>query len=174
MTHAFHRLTFTLATVGLLGLSACPGDDSSTTSDTNPTTTTGPATGPGTTEAPPDTTTDTPDTTTDEPGTTTETPGTTTDEPGTSGDTTAGETGGELQCADVAMDMDCANADPATCACMGCVDDGMCTEEDDCVCADCAAEDFCGPKACEDDGECHPFIEGCACADCAGHPLCAG
>jgi hypothetical protein len=81
---------------------------------------------------------------------------------------------GELMCNDAAvMDPGCAVGDASSCACQGCVLDGMCTLEDDCVCGECADDGFCGdPENCNDDGMCDPYNEGCACADCAGHPQC--
>ena len=57
---------------------------------------------------------------------------------------------------------------------VGCLDDGMCTLEDDCVCTDCDADMFCSdPANCVDDGMCDAFNEGCVCADCASHPECS-
>ncbi|MCA9636758.1 MAG: hypothetical protein KC420_12085 [Myxococcales bacterium] len=81
---------------------------------------------------------------------------------------------GELMCNDEAlMGSSCTVGDPSTCTCAGCVLDGMCTLEDDCVCGECAGDAFCGDVAnCANDGLCDPYNEGCACADCASHPQC--
>ncbi|MBC8070776.1 MAG: hypothetical protein IAG13_20790 [Deltaproteobacteria bacterium] len=65
-------------------------------------------------------------------------------------------------------------ADPADdCVCVGCNDDGVCSDDDDCVCTDCDDTDFCLPSDCNGDSVCDPFFEGCACADCCPHPQCA-
>ncbi len=61
--------------------------------------------------------------------------------------------------------------DDSTCSCVGCVDDGLCDINDDCVCGECETDAFCASN-CNDDGACSPFVEGCSCGDCVGHPLC--
>jgi hypothetical protein len=53
---------------------------------------------------------------------------------------------------------------------VGCVDDGVCTPDDDCVCADCSATENC--NYCPNDSVCEPYYEGCACADCSGETEC--
>ena len=54
----------------------------------------------------------------------------------------------------------------------GCLEDGVC-EDDDCVCTDCDADDFCSdPLNWVDDGECDAYNEGCVCTDCLEHPEC--
>ncbi|MEZ4447494.1 MAG: hypothetical protein R3B72_50930 [Polyangiaceae bacterium] len=57
---------------------------------------------------------------------------------------------------------------------VGCLVDGVCTIDDDCVCADCDTDPACSdPTNCTDDNVCDPFREGCVCADCAtSHPEC--
>lgn len=56
---------------------------------------------------------------------------------------------------------------------VGCVDDGTCSLDDDCVCSDCDADDFCSdPANCVDDGMCNAYTEGCVCADCSEHEQC--
>ena len=56
---------------------------------------------------------------------------------------------------------------------VGCMDDGMCTLDDDCVCSDCDADEFCSdPMNCIDDGQCDAFSEGCVCDDCKQHEEC--
>ncbi|MBW2453176.1 MAG: hypothetical protein JRI68_01635 [Deltaproteobacteria bacterium] len=73
----------------------------------------------------------------------------------------------------------CDVADQNGCACEGCTYDGICFEAgqqlaDDCVCGDCATDDYCSnPANCADDGICDPYFEGCVCADCAAHPACS-
>lgn len=164
--------TVSFLTLGLLTLTACPGDDTGTTAggsagstsaatttenatDTNPMMTTEVATGSGsadTTEGP-GSTTDTPGTTTDMPGTTTDTPGTTTDEPGT----TTGGMGGA--CEPDAADDDCAM----------CVKNLCCTELEACqLDAGCTCFQECAQK--------NPGIPGaiqCG-TDCMVNPLGAG
>ena len=57
---------------------------------------------------------------------------------------------------------------------VGCLVDGFCTLDDDCVCADCDTDPYCSdPTNCTNDNVCDPFHEGCVCADCAmTHPEC--
>lgn len=101
-------------TLGLaLGLSACAGDDSGTTTASNATTTgNGTTASPGTGTDSPATGTD-PDTTADPPGTTGD-PGTTADPPGTTGEPpgTTGEppgTTGELDACGMCVQDNCAD-----------------------------------------------------------------
>jgi hypothetical protein len=63
---------------------------------------------------------------------------------------------------------------PCAKAPVGCVDDGVCTAEDDCTCPDCAADFVCNPgaSACPADGVCTAYYEGCSCPDCAATPAC--
>jgi hypothetical protein len=56
---------------------------------------------------------------------------------------------------------------------VGCVDDGVCNEQDDCTCADCHEESGCR-TTCSMATFCVPFYEGCACSVCASRPECAG
>ncbi len=54
-----------------------------------------------------------------------------------------------------------------------CTDDGVCGQEDDCVCPECDDDLFCrDPENCENDGICREFEEGCVCEDCAEIPRC--
>ncbi len=79
----------------------------------------------------------------------------------------------ELMCSDAIGAAECTVGDEASCACVGCVNDGMCTLEDDCVCGECAMDGFCSdPANCNEDGQCDPYNEGCGCIDCSGHPQC--
>jgi hypothetical protein len=57
---------------------------------------------------------------------------------------------------------------------VGCVNDGVCTPEDDCTCPDCAQDFVCNPggAGCPTDGVCSAYYEGCSCPDCAGTPAC--
>jgi hypothetical protein len=48
----------------------------------------------------------------------------------------------------------------------------MCAIEEDCVCADCDADGFCGNPDCNLDGVCEVYLEGCACADCFAVEAC--
>ncbi|MCC6521796.1 MAG: hypothetical protein IT373_03975 [Polyangiaceae bacterium] len=84
---------------------------------------------------------------------------------GTGGAGTGGGAGGAGLVCDDAGDPNC--SDPLPCLCEGCVDDGNCGANEDCICADCSG--ICG---CLDDGVCSPFYESCGCVDCALHPLC--
>jgi len=69
----------------------------------------------------------------------------------------------------------CTDPTPGNCVCVGCVDDGVCTIDDDCTCADCANDFVCGGTIfCLTDGVCDVFNEGCACPECASAaPACA-
>lgn len=59
------------------------------------------------------------------------------------------------------------------CESADCVNDGVCSFDDDCVCSDCDDDLFCSdPTKCKNDGVCQSFEEGCVCADCATHPEC--
>ncbi|MCB9755103.1 MAG: hypothetical protein H6713_34635 [Myxococcales bacterium] len=80
----------------------------------------------------------------------------------------------ELMCSEGALAApDCTVGDAASCACVGCDNNGMCTLEDDCVCGDCGNDAFCSdPANCNNDGQCDPYNEGCGCQDCSGHPQC--
>ncbi len=84
--------------------------------------------------------------------------------------------GGGLECADPPSPPggSCGEGTKDQCTCVGCLDDGTCSpEDDDCVCADCATDAYCAAAStCKDDGICQPYVEGCQCADCAGHPVC--
>ena len=56
---------------------------------------------------------------------------------------------------------------------VGCLFDGLCTADDDCVCADCDLDPYCSdPLNCVNDSVCDAYSEGCVCADCASHPEC--
>jgi hypothetical protein len=96
-------------------------------------------------------------------------------DPTTSGDgdgdpTTSGDGDGvPLNCQ---LDDWCAQPDLASCTCEGCKNDGICTQDEDCVCPDCVDVPACNGDACVDTGNCFPYFEGCNCADCANHPLC--
>jgi hypothetical protein len=56
------------------------------------------------------------------------------------------------------------------CACVLCVNNGICAGGEHCVCGDCAGAGRC--TACDDDGVCDLQTERCDCADCAGLPQC--
>ena len=79
---------------------------------------------------------------------------------------------GAFMCIDVTTLTTCDDADATSCTCRVCDNDGVCTDDEDCVCPDCATDPFCAPSNCNNDGICNPYNEGCGCADCAGHPLC--
>ena len=54
-----------------------------------------------------------------------------------------------------------------------CQDDGACNANDDCICDECAQDNWCSsPSSCIDDGVCDTYDEGCICADCATLPAC--
>jgi hypothetical protein len=54
-----------------------------------------------------------------------------------------------------------------------CNPNGVCGNDDDCVCADCDADPYCSsPMSCTNNGVCDPYNEGCVCADCATNPAC--
>ncbi|MEM1034729.1 MAG: hypothetical protein AAGN82_30595 [Myxococcota bacterium] len=52
---------------------------------------------------------------------------------------------------------------------VGCNDDGVCSPDDDCTCADCVNTLQCG---CDNDSICVPYFEPCSCGDCAANPAC--
>ncbi len=95
--------------------------------------------------------------------------GTTTDPDTTHGGTTDGNTG--IACIDVEADAGCVDANSETCVCQACVDDGMCSADEDCTCSGCETDEFC-ELSCDADGLCNPIVESCACVDCFSHVLC--
>ncbi len=81
---------------------------------------------------------------------------------------------GAVAC-DVGAIVGCVDENPATCTCEACDAGGGCSLQEDCVCPDCATDDFCSnPASCNFNGLCDPYNEGCACTDCTDHPLCGG
>lgn len=56
---------------------------------------------------------------------------------------------------------------------VGCVSDGVCTEEDDCTCPDCHKELYCRGTCADSPGSCMPYYDGCKCSACASRPECA-
>jgi hypothetical protein len=91
------------------------------------------------------------------------------------GDPTTGDGDGDsFTCTNLATSRaQCSIANQNGCVCYGCPNpNGICENNEDCVCPDCTNESFCGGSNCENDGLCDPYFEGCSCADCAGHPAC--
>ena len=63
----------------------------------------------------------------------------------------------------------CSDCVAHDCDFSACSDDGSCSNDPLCVCADCLASTHC---SCHDDGVCNRYTETCNCADCVNDEAC--